>query len=172
MVEQVVGVIQHLIQATGKPTTKGWMLVTTEHRILLTQFGGPQMQEALAMSKVRAKGFMGKLLAGKVLLPQDIVEYSRKYLKMSPEQILAETPGNIALDLPEVTRAYVDYENEGKDEDSHIQVDRYLLTLVSNQGEYKYVFDADPQDMRVLKAALGDRVHGDGRNKAIKPELK
>jgi hypothetical protein len=51
-------------------------------------------------------------------------------------------------------------------------VDRYLLTLVSNQGEYRYVFDADPQDMRVLKTALGERVHGDGRNKAIKPELK
>ena len=172
MVEQVVGVIQHLIQATGKPTTKGWMLVTTEHRILLTQFGSPQMQEALAISKAHAKGFMAKLLAGKVLLPQDIVEYSRKYLKMSPEQILAETPGNIALDLSEVARAYVDYEKEGTDEDSHVQVDRYLLTLVSNQGEYKYVFDADPQDMRVLRATLRDRVHGDGRNKAIKPELK
>jgi hypothetical protein len=171
MAEQVVGVIPHLTQATGKPTTKGWILVTTDRRILLAQFSGPQMQEALAMSKARAKGFMAKLLAGKVLLPQDVVEYSRKYLKMTPDQIIAETSGNISLDLPEISRAYIDHEKDQEDEDSHIQTDRYWLTLVSNQGEYKYVFDADPQDIRVLRVALGDRVHGDGRAKAIKSEL-
>ena len=171
MAEQVIGVIPHLTQATGKPPTKGWILVSTNQKILLAQFSGPQMQEALALSKSRAKGFMAKLLAGKVLLPPDVVEYCRKYFKMSPEKIIAETPGNIALDLSEITRVYIDYEKDQKDEDSHIQTDRYWLTLVSNQGEYKYVFDADPQDLRVLKAALGDKVHGEGRTKAMKPEF-
>jgi hypothetical protein len=126
------------------------------------------MQEALAISKAKAKGF-SKLLAGKVLLAGDVVEYCRKYFKMAPDQIIAETPGNIALDLPEVRRAYIEYEKDQKDEDSHIQMDRYWLNILSNQGEYKYVFDADPQDMKVLRDALGDRVHGEGRAKALKP---
>ncbi|MGD0804252.1 MAG: hypothetical protein ABSA11_09285 [Candidatus Bathyarchaeia archaeon] len=175
MSEQVIGVIPHLIEATGKAATKGWILVSTNQKIVLAQFSGPQMQEALALSKARAKGFMAKMLAGKVLTPTDVVEYCRKYFKMTPEQIIAETPGNFALDLPGITRAYIDYEQESRrqalDEGSHIQSDRYLLTMESNQGDYKYVFDADPQDMSVLKAALGDRVHGDGRAKALKPNF-
>lgn len=56
--------------------------------------------------------------------------------------VCARAPGNIALHLSGITRAYVDYEKDPKDEDSSIQTDRYWLTLVSDQGEYKYVFDA------------------------------
>ena len=166
--EAVVGVVPHLIQATGQAKSRPWILISTNQRILLVQFSGPMMQEALALSKVKAKGF-GKLLAGKVLLPADIVENSRRYFKMRPDQILAETQGNISLNLSEVRRAYIDYEKDEKDEDSHIQTDRYWLTILSDKGEYKYVFDADPQDLKVLQDVLGDRVHGEGRAKAMKP---
>ena len=166
--EAVVGVIPHLVQPTGGLKSRGWMLVSTNQRILLAQFSGPMMQEALALSKAKAKGF-GKLLAGKVLLAPDVVEYCRRYFRMPPEQILAETPGNISLNLSEIRRAYIDYEQEEKDEDSSIQMDRYWLTILSDKGEYKYVFDADPQDVKVLRDALGDRVHGEGRAKAMKP---
>jgi hypothetical protein len=167
--EVVVGVIPHLIQATGGLKSKGWILISTNRRILLAQFSGPMMQEALAQSKAGAKGVMGKLLAGRVLLPADVVEYCRKYFQMSPEQVLVETPGNISLDLSEIRRAYIEYQLDAKDPDSHIRTDRYWLTILSNLGEYKYVFDADPQDMKVLRDALGERVHGEGRAKALKP---
>ena len=166
--EAVVGVIPHLVQSTGGLKSRGWMLISTNQRILLAQFSGPMMQEALAQSKAKAKGF-GKLLAGKVLMPADVVEYCRRYFKMPPEQILAETPGNLSLNLSEIRRAYIDYEQEEKDEDSSIRMDRYWLTILSEKGEYKYVFDADPQDMKVLRDVLGDRVHGEGRAKAMKP---
>jgi hypothetical protein len=166
--EAVIGVIPHLVQSTGGLKSRGWMLISTNQRILLAQFSGPMMQEALALSKAKAKGF-GKLLAGKVLLAPDVVEYCRKYFKMQPEQILAETPGNVSLNLSEIRRAYIDYEQDEKDEDSSIRMDRYWLTILSDKGEYKYVFDADPQDIKVLRDALGDRVHGEGRAKAMKP---
>jgi hypothetical protein len=166
--EAVAGVIPHVVQPLVYPKSKTWTLITTNQRILLAQFTGAVMQDALAFSKARAKG-LGKLLAGKVLLAPDVVEYCRKYFKMPTEQILAETQGNISLNLSGVRRAYIDYEQEEKDEDSSIQMDRYWLTILSDQGEYKYVFDADPQDMKVLRDALGDRVHGEGRAKAMKP---
>jgi hypothetical protein len=171
LVETVVGVIPHVVQPLVYPKSKTWTLITTNQRILLAQFTGAVMQDALAFSKARATGLVGKLLAGKVLLAPDVVEYCRKYFKMPPEQILAETQGNISLNLSGVRRAYIDYEQEEKDEDSSIQMDRYWLTILSDQGEYKYVFDADPQDMKVLRDALGDRVHGEGRAKAMKPQF-
>lgn len=169
--EAVVGVIPHLVQATGKLKSKSWILVSTNQRILLSQFSASMMQEVLALSKTRAKGFLGNILAGRVLLAPDVVEYCRRFFKMSPEQILAETPGNIALNLSGIRRAYIEYELDEKDEDSSIRTDRYWLNLLSDQGEYRYVFDADPQDMKVLRDALGDRVHGEGRSKAMKPNF-
>jgi len=169
--EAVVGVIPHLVQATGKLKSKGWILVSTNQRILLSQFSASMMQEALALSKTRKKGFLGNILAGRVLLAPDVVEYCRRFFKMSPEQILAETPGNIALNFSGIRRAYIEYELDEKDEDSSIRTDRYWLNLLSDQGEYRYVFDADPQDMKVLRDALGDRVHGEGRAKAMKPNF-
>lgn len=169
-VEHVVGVIPHLVQAQEKLTSKQWTLVATNKKIILVQFSAALMQEALALSKSKAKGF-GKILAGKVLLAGDVVEFCRRYFTMSPENIVAETPGNVSIDLPDVRRAYIDFEQEAKDEDSHIQMDRYILELVTNKGEFRYVFDADPQDMRVLKSVLGEAVHGEGRIKALKPEF-
>ena len=168
--EVVIGVVPHVVQPLVYPKSRTWTLITTNQRILLAQFTGAVMQEALAFSKSRAKG-LGKLLAGKVLLAPDVVEYCRKYFRMSPEQILSETQGNLSLNLSEIRRAFIDYEQEEKDEDSSIQMDRYWLTLVTDQSDYKYVIDADPQDMKVLQEALGDRVHGEGRSKAMKPKF-
>ena len=167
--ETVVGVIPHLVQSAGGLKSRDHFLVATNQRFLIARFSPAMMQEALAVSKANAKGF-GKLLAGRVLLMGDIVEYSKRYFKMSPSQILDETPGNMALKLSDIHRAYIDYEQEDKDEDSHIRMDKYILTIESDSaGDFKYVFDADPQDMKVLRDALGDRAHGEGRTKAMKP---
>jgi len=76
-----------------------------------------------------------------------------------------------ARNLSGIRRVYIDYEQDEKDNDLSIQIDRYWLTILSDQGEYKYVFDVDPQDMKVLQDALGDRVHGEGRAKVMKPKF-
>lgn len=165
--EKVKGVIPHLTQATGQLRSKPWILISTNQRILIAQFSGPMMQEALEVSKKVSKGF-AKLLAGKVLTSDVIVEYCRRFFTMSPDQIFNETPGNFSLKLADVRRAYIEYEQEPKDEDSHIRMDCYILNLVTERGDYSYVFDADPQDMKVLQDALGDKVKGEGRKKALK----
>ena len=161
----------HLVQATGKIKTRPFTLIATNQRIILAQFSAPLMQEALVQSKSRAKGFMGKLLAGRVLLAPDVIEFCRRYFSMSPDIIVMETPGNIALNSEGINRIYVDYELDEKDEDSSIRTDRYWLKIESNQGDHKFVFDADPQDIEVLKKAIGDKVHGEGRKKPLKPNF-
>jgi hypothetical protein len=134
-VEVVVGVIPHLVQSAGRLKAREYFLISTNLRFLLIQFSPAMMQEALALSKANAKGF-GKLLAGKVLLAGDLVEYCRKYFKMPPSQILAETSGNISVNLSEIRRAYIEFQQEEKDEDSHIQMDKYILTILSDVGEF------------------------------------
>jgi hypothetical protein len=167
--ERIVGVIPHLVQGSRGIASTQWTLVATNRRIIIAQLSAPQMQEALALSKARAKG-LSKLVAGRVLLPADLVEFTRKYFKMSPSQILGETPSNLSFDLDEIRRIWVDYELDPKDEDSHIRMDRYKLVIsVSERGQFTYVFDADPQDVAVLKSVVGDRLEGEGRQKAMKP---
>ena len=169
MAEQLVGVIPHVLMATGRIQSKQFTLVVTNQRLIIAQFAAQQMQEAMAQSKARAKGFIEKLAAGRVLTAKDIVEYCRKYFSMAPDSILAESPGNFTIDLTAITRVYIDHQVDAKDEDSSIQMDRYIMTIVSSVGENDYVIDADPQDIGILKHVLGERVHGEGRAKPIRP---
>ena len=169
MSEQLVGVIPHVVMATGRIQSKHFTLVATNQRLIITQFGAQQMQEAMAQSKARAKGLLERLAAGRVLTTKDVVEYCRKYFSMAPDSILAESPGNFAIDLVGITRVYIDHQVDEKDEDSSIQTDRYIMTIVSSNGENEYVIDADPQDIGILKHVLGERLHGEGRSKPIRP---
>ena len=169
MVEELVGVIPHVLKATGRIESKHNTVVVTSQRLIIAQFTGIQMQEALAQSKARAKGFIEKLTAGRVLTPKDVVEYSRKYFEMDPDHIAAETPGNISVPVEAIRRIYIDHQVDPEDGDSRIQTDRYILTILADTGESEYVFDADPQDIDVLRKAMGEKVHGDGRAKPIRP---
>ena len=171
MSEQLVGVIPHVVMATGRIESRQYTLVVTSTRLIFARLGAPQMQEAMAQSKVRAKSFVEKLTAGRVLTPKDIVEYCRRYFGMAPDSILGESPENFAVPVEGINRIYIDHEVEAKDKDSHIQMDRYKMTVVSSVVENEYVFDADPQDIGILKHVLGDRVHGEGRAKPIRPSF-
>jgi len=131
------------------------------------------MQEIMTQSKIRAqqgrRGMFGGLLAGKVLSIGDIVEYSNRYWAMAPDQIAMETPGNLALEIAGISVAAVQHEYAQPDEDSSIRADWYVLDLVSTQGSYSFNFDADPQDMNVLRTVLGAKLVGDGRPTPIRP---
>ena len=171
MSEMLVGVIPHVLMATGRIQSRGYTLIVTNIRLIFARLGAPQMQEAMAQSKARAKSFLEKMAAGRVLTSKDIVEYCRRYFSMTPDSILGESPDNFVIQLEGITRIYVDHQVEPKDDDSSIQMDRYVMTIVSPLGENEYVFDADPQDMGVLRHVLGERVHGDGRAKPIRPSF-
>ena len=171
MSEEVVGIVPHVIEQTGKIQTKQNTIVVTNQRLIVAQFTAKMMQDALVQSKARGgKGLFGSLLAGRVLNPSDIVNYTDKYWSMRPDSIVSETPGNLSLEIGGMTAARVDHEvRKPRDEDSHIGFDRYLLTIDSIQGQYQYVFDADPQDLAALRSVLGDRLAGYSRLRPVKP---
>jgi len=103
------------------------------------------------------------------LTPGDVIDYTDKYWRMAPDHIIAETQGNVAIDVPSISFAYVEHQVDEPDEDSHIRADRYILTIESTQGVQSFIFDADPQDMDVLRIVLGNRLQGSGRSHPIKP---
>ena len=79
------------------------------------------------------------------------------------------TSENIAIILEGVSRVSIDHEVDEKDEGSSIRGDLYWLRIDSRQGYPKYVIDAGPQDLMILRKALGDKVQGECRSKAIRP---
>jgi hypothetical protein len=105
-----------------------------------------------------------------VLVPSDVVNYAEKYWSMKADSVVSESPGNFSLELGGITSVRADHEVRGpSDEDSHIGFDRYLLVIDSLQGQYTYVFDADPQDLAILRSVLGDRLIGSARSRPVKP---
>ena len=169
MSERLVGVIPHVLMATGRIQSMQYTLVVTSSRLIFARLGAAQMQEAMAQSKARAKGFIEKLAAGRVLTPKDIVEYCRRYFAMTPDSILTESPENYAIPVEGISKIYIDRIVEPKDEDSHIRMDKYTMTLLHTAGKNDYVIDADPQDLGILRHVLGEKVQGSGRSKPIRP---
>jgi hypothetical protein len=171
MTEEVVGVVPHVLQSTGGIRSKQHTLIVTDQRLIVAQFTAQMMTEALAQSKAKGgKGLMRGLLAGRVLTPSDIVDYTEKYWSMTPESIVSESPGNFTLEIPGISAANVEHQVQGpRDEDSSIGFDRYVLTIHSIQGQHSFIFDADPQDMDALRHGLGERVTGQGRLRPLKP---
>ena len=173
MEERIVGIIPHLLKSTGYAKSRQYILIVTDRRLIVAQITAQMMEEMRNRSKIRAqqgkRGMLGGLLAGKVLSIADIVEFSNRYWAMAPDQIVMETPGNLAFDIGSISVAAVQHQYAERDEDSSITVDWYVLDLVSTQGSYSFNFDADPQDMNVLRSVLGGRLVGDGRPNPIRP---
>jgi hypothetical protein len=177
--EVVLGVVPHLAKVVEEGVV-GFLrerrylenlrynLVATNQRIILAQISVKMMQEIRAQKKAQAKGIMGKLLAGRVVLGNEIDEYSQKYLSMPPEQIISETPGNVALYPAEISRVNVELKVDDSEDDFR-DPDRWVLTIESKQNDYKFYFLANPQDLEVLRRVLGDKVHGSGQDKPYKP---
>jgi hypothetical protein len=169
MEEEIVGIVPHLLQSTGGIGSKHFTMIITNQRLIIAQFTIQMMNEAMVQSKNKGgKGFLGGLLAGKVLTPGDIVDYTDKYWSIAPEQIIAEDPSNFSLDIPSISVVKVEYQRkESKGDDSSIGL--YVLTIDSIYGQYSFIFDADPQDIDVLRKVLGDKLIGSGRSHPVKP---
>jgi hypothetical protein len=82
--------------------------------------------------------------------------YVQRYFSMAPSAILAETPGNFAVDNNMISEVKI----KRREELRGGQVYRYYLEMEiqSSQGKYEFTMDEANDYIQLLKQVYGERV--------------
>ena len=152
--ETTVGVI-----LLRKPKSMGrWDTFTgviTTHRLIFAQMTSQMLTDAAQQSRDQAKA------EGKGFFRQWADQlratfgYTKKYLTMPPQAVLAETPGNFALDNNSINRIKVQLRGAHNE---HNQRREFELKFYSNTGTYEFRMDENIEFINTLKATYSQRV--------------
>jgi hypothetical protein len=138
--EQIAGIIPAIRRKTGLFSSKTYSLVVTDRRILFAeitqQMATQAAKDAAEEAKAQGKGFFARA-AQTALSGYRIYQ---KYWQMAPEAILAETPGNYAVELRDIVSVRVRagmwdevHDRQNQDE-MHIKTHREKMKLTFVQG--------------------------------------
>jgi hypothetical protein len=152
--ETAVGVI-----LLRKPKSMGrWDTFTgvvTTNRLIFAQMTSQMLTDAAQQSrdeaKAEGKGFFGQW-ADQL---RATFGYTQKYLTMPPQAILAETPGNFALDNNSISRINVHLKGAHHE---HNQRREFEIKFYSNTGTYEFRMDENSEFIDTLKGTYGQRV--------------
>jgi hypothetical protein len=129
--------------------------VITTHRLIFAQMTSQMLSDAAQQSrdqaKAEGKGFFGQW-ADQL---RATFGYTKKYLTMPPQAILAETPGNFALDNNTISRINVHLKGAHHE---HNQRREFEIKFYSSSGTYEFRMDENSEFIDTLKAAYGQRV--------------
>jgi hypothetical protein len=151
--EQVIGTL-----LLRKPKSLGrydtFTGILTDRRFIIAQMTSEMLKDAAMQARQQAKaegrGFFGQW--------QEQLKatfgYTKKYLTMQPQAILAETPGNFAVDNPTISEIKVKVKHLGNQNDR----DEYEIEIHSSYGKYEYRMDENSNFTDLLKKVYGDRV--------------
>lgn len=138
--EYVVAIIPTATLKSGFMNLKSraYTLVLTDRRVVFAQLTSAMtkaaVMEARDAAKADGKGFMGQwgaqIKAG--------FTYSQRYVTMSPEQTLAETPGNFAIDHSAIRKVKF---RTGSVGDSDTAGSPDTMTIVTDGQKYKFNVD-------------------------------
>lgn len=111
-------------------------------------------QQARDQAKAEGKGFLGQwgdqLKSG--------FHFSQRYLTMTPNAALAETPGNFALENSGIREVKLHLKEDHRG-GGNAQYDReFSVEFKSTQGEYEFRMAEISQFTELLKQVYGDRV--------------
>jgi hypothetical protein len=151
--ESTVGVI-----VFRKPKSLGrfdtYTGVLTTHRLIFAQMTSAMLndiaQQSREQAKAEGKGFFGQWSEQL----KATFSYARKYLNMSPEAVLAETPGNFAVYNSSISEVKVHLKG-AHDENQRNELE---VEFKSSQGTYVYRMDEDSDCVNILKRVYGERV--------------
>jgi len=129
--------------------------VVTTHRLIFAQMTSQMLTEAAQQSrdqaKAEGKGFFGQW-ADQL---RATFGYTKKYLTMPPQAILAETPGNFALDNNGISRINVHLKGAHNERNQRRE---FEIKFYSNTGTYEFRMDENNEFIDTLKATYGQRV--------------
>jgi hypothetical protein len=153
--EEVMGVIANARKM--KMLGASWdtyTIVVTSRRMILAQMTqsllNAAIMEAQAKAKAEGKGFFA------IMKDQMAAQFrfALRYETMSPEQSLAETPGNFAIENASITAVTMKL-----NESAEMEYAEFRIIIESSSGKFEYMIGEDDRFINLLKAVYGERVH-------------
>ncbi len=143
-----------------KPKSLGrydsWTGVLTTHRMLFAQMTSQMVTDAAMQArnqaKAEGKGFFGQW--GDQL--RATFGYTQKYLTMEPNAIVAETPGNFAVNNNTVSEVKLRLKSINRGQD--VQQHEFEIGVHSAQGTFEFRMEQRDEFVNLLKQVYGDRV--------------
>ncbi|MDO9549462.1 MAG: zinc ribbon domain-containing protein [Methanoregula sp.] len=131
-------------------------IIVTSRRMILAQMTTAMVNAAITEAQQQAKA-EGK---GFFAIAKDQMtasfQFSQRYETMPPEQALAETPGNFALENSRITAIHLKLKG-GDSEDNSAR--EFRIIIESMDGKFEYVIAENERFVNILKDAYSDRVH-------------
>ncbi|MGD0862871.1 MAG: hypothetical protein ABSA21_08915 [Candidatus Limnocylindrales bacterium] len=159
MAETVLGVIPDARLKVSLLKSEPWVLVVTDQRLIGARITDGLRrivaEQARAEAKTSGSGFLGQWeaqLKGRLALGD-------RYRAMTPEAILAETPGNWALWPGQVSSIKVERRKRTSGDDDVPRIDYLRITIEAAGGKGTYDTNDDMPSQREVQALLA-RVFG------------
>jgi len=153
--EQVLGVIGNAkkMKMFGA-SYDTYSIVITNRRMIFAQLtqalANAAIMEAQAKARAEEKGFFG--------IVQDQMAasfgFALRYERMPPDQALAETPGNIAIENSRITAIKMQLKEAGNQ-----GYNEFKTVIESMDGKFEYMIAEDERFTNLLKTAYGERLH-------------
>lgn len=153
MAETVFGVIPNARIKTGLLKSERWVLVVTDQRLLAAhvtdELARSIREQARNQASVSGSGFLGQwgaqLKAGFAV--------GQRYCVMTPEAILAETPGNWALSPAQVSSIKVERKSRNAGSDD-LDIESLRITTEAAGGKGPYDTDGLKPGQQEVRALL------------------
>lgn len=131
-----------------------YTLVITSRRMIFAQLTQALANVAIMEAQVKAKA-EGKVFLGIV---QDQMAasfgFAMRYEKMTPDQALLETPGNIAIQNSHISAIKMQLKDSG-----NTIYHEFKTVIESKDGKYEFIIAEDERFTNLLKTVYGDRLH-------------
>jgi len=159
MAETVLGVIPDARIKTGMLKSETWVLIVTDQRLLAARTTDELIKNvamaARAQAKASGSGFFGQW--GAQIKASFAV--AQRYGAMTPEAILAETPGNWALWPGQASSIKVERKSRSAGGDDESSIDYLKITIEAAGGKGVYETNDDKPSQREVQALLA-RIFG------------
>ena len=133
-----------------------YTIVVTDRRMILAQMTQAMLNTAImdaqAKAKAEGKGFfaiMKDQLAAQF-------QFSCRYETMNPDQVLAETAGNKAIDNGRITSISLKLRETGS---GGMEYTEFKLAIDSGEGKFEFMIGEDDRFINLLKSTYGEKVH-------------
>ncbi len=155
--EQAVGYMAAKKMKSMGLSYDSYTIVLTTRRMIFAQMTSQMLTQnannAREQAKSEGKGFFS---AWGAQIKANF-SYAQRYLQMAPESILAENPGNFAIENNTISQIKVGLKKENPGHStSYIQ--DFEIKIQTPMGEYVYRIDDSSNNEKLLKQVYGERV--------------